>query len=417
MAPHASNALSTRKIKVLRIIARLNIGGPAIHVGLLSKGLDPERFTSLLAAGNLSPHEGDMSYLVDSGDVILVPIPALQREIRASRDLRALIRIFRLLMKEKPDLVHTHTAKAGTIGRVAVFLYNTLFFKHVKTVHTFHGHVFHDYFSPLKSRLFLSVEKILAKKTDAIIAISKTQKEELAERFRIAPAWKIQHVRLGFDLSPFLSCATKRGELRKRIGVDEETLLIAVIGRLVPIKNHRMFLDAARLLSDRFPEKKMRFLIIGDGELRDSLEVYVGQQGLNEHVCFCGWIKEIYTAFADLDILALTSLNEGTPVSIIEAMASSVPVIATDAGGVRDLLGPPQQDADPEDGFTLCERGVLCRVNDPEGLSEGLAYIMENRGKDNEARIRRAHAFAQEQYSSSRLIHDIETLYLELLGK
>ena len=393
MAPTASTVLSTRKIKVLRVIARLNIGGPAIHVSLLTKGLNPDRFTSILAAGNISRHEGDMSYLVDSEEIILAHIPELQREISVSRDLRALIKIFHLLIKEKPDIVHTHTAKAGTIGRLAVFVYNTLLFRHVKTVHTFHGHVFHDYFSPLKSKLFLVVEKILAKGTDAIIAISKTQKEELSETFCIAPASKIKHVNLGFALSPFLSCDAARGELRKRIGVDQETLLIAVIGRLVPIKNHRMFLDAARLLSDRHPEKKLKFLIIGDGELRDSLEAYVDRQGLEEPVVFCGWIKDIHTAFADVDILALTSLNEGTPVSIIEAMASSVPVIATEAGGVGDLLGPPQGDANPGDGFTLCARGVLCQVNDPEGLAKGLGYLVENRGKGNEARINRARAF------------------------
>lgn len=416
MVPNASNDFSSRKIKVLRVIARLNIGGPAIHVALLTKGLDPERFTSLLAAGTISPHEGDMSYLVNPGDGTLVHIPELQRELRGVLDFRALIKMFHLLIREKPDIVHTHTAKAGTVGRLAVFLYNASFFKHVKTVHTFHGHVFHDYFSPLKSNLFLVIEKILAKRTDAIIAISKTQRNELSETFRIAPARKITHVNLGFDLSPFLSCEEKRGDLRQRIGVDEKTLLIAVIGRLVPIKNHRMFLDAAKLLSDRHPEKILKFLIIGDGELRDSLEAYVDRQGLKEHVCFCGWIKEIHAAFADLDVLALTSLNEGTPVSIIEAMASSVPVIATDAGGVRDLLGPPQEDAHPEDGFTLCERGVLCHVNDPEGLAKGIAYLAENRGTGNQARIRRARAFVQEQYSSSRLIHDIETLYLDVIS-
>lgn len=415
MVPEMSNAVPGRKIKVLRIIARLNIGGPAIHVSLLTKGLNPERFTSLLAAGNLSPHEGDMSYLVDPEAMTLVPIPELQREISFSQDIQSLIKLFRLLIKEKPDIVHTHTAKAGTVGRLAVFLYNALLFKHVKTVHTFHGHVFHDYFSPLKSWIFQFVEKALARGTHAIIAISKTQKQELSETFRIAPAWKIRQVNLGFDLSPFLSCSAARGEFRKKIGVDEDTLLIAVIGRLVPIKNHGMFLDAAKMLADRQWEKKLKFLVIGDGELRDSLEAHVKGQGLEEMVRFCGWIQDIHSVFADLDVLALTSLNEGTPVSIIEAMASSVPVIAADAGGVRDLLGPPEEDTQADDGFTLCERGVLCKINDPEGLSKGLTYLIENMGKGNEARMDRARAYVTDWYSSARLMRTMESLYLELM--
>lgn len=392
----------------------MNIGGPAIHVSLLTKGLDPERFASILVTGNISSHEGDMSYLVNQKNMIHRSIPELHREIRPGPDMVAVFKLLRIIVREKPDIVHTHTAKAGTIGRLATFLYNGMFRQRVKTVHTFHGHVFHGYFSKLKTRLFLVVERALAGKTDAIIAISKTQKEELAHTFRIAAAGKIKQVNLGFDLSPFFSCHEARGRFRKRIGVDAGTLLIAVVGRLVPIKNHRMFFDAARNLVERPWEKKLKFLVIGDGELRDWAEAYVRRQGLANHVRFCGWIRDIHTAFADLDVLALTSLNEGTPVSIIEAMASSVPVIATDAGGVRDLLGP-QDDVKAETGFTLCRRGVRCEIDDAEGLSNGLAYLIGGNG-GHEARVERARAFVEDRYSSSRLIHHMESIYTDLTG-
>jgi GT2 family glycosyltransferase/glycosyltransferase involved in cell wall biosynthesis len=406
---------AAQNIKVLRIIARLNIGGPAIHVSLLTRGLNPERFTSLLVTGSISRDEGDMSYLVEPRNVALLHIPELQREIRFIPDIKTLLKLLKLIIREKPDIVHTHTAKAGTIGRLAVILYNALFFKNVKTVHTFHGHVFQDYFGPLKSGLFLYVEKVLAKGTDAIIAISKSQRQELSETFGIAPARKIKHVNLGFDLAPFLSSSASKGEFRKEIGVDEETVLIAVIGRLVPIKNHKMFFDAAKILVDWQMGKSLKFLVIGDGELRDSLERYVDQQGLKEYVCFCGWIRDIHYAFADLDILALTSLNEGTPVSIIEAMASSVPVIATDAGGVRDLLGSLDDDAEAGKEFAVCKRGILCKINDVKSLSKGLAYLVEKNGEKSEARIQRARAFVEEQYSSSQLIHHMESIYLDLM--
>ncbi len=354
-----------------------------------------------------------MSYLVNGRNVTHRSIPELHREVDPRQDLLACYKLLKIMVREKPDIVHTHTAKAGTVGRLATFLYNGIFRRNVKTVHTFHGHVFHGYFGRLKSGLFLAVERALAGRTDAIIAISRTQREELAHTFRIAAPEKIRQVNLGFDLSPFFSCRAVEGRFRDRIGVDEETILIAVIGRLAPIKNHKMFFDAARILAARPWEKKLEFLVIGDGELRDWAEAYVRRQGLADHVRFCGWVKEIHTAFADLDVLALTSLNEGTPVSIIEAMASSVPVVAADAGGVRDLLGP-QEGMKAENGFALCRRGILCRVDDAEGLASGLIHLLENRDGENEARVKRARAFAEEQYSSSRLIHHMESIYEEL---
>ncbi|NVM27039.1 MAG: glycosyltransferase, partial [Desulfobacterales bacterium] len=352
-----------KKIKVLRMIARLNVGGPAIHVHLLTKGLDARKFEPVLVAGKISPQEGDMSYLFDPADKEPIIIPELQREISLRMDLKAFGQIFSRLIQEKPDIVHTHTAKAGSSARLAVAMYNLICGRKVRTVHTFHGHVFEGYFSRAKSLMFVWIERLLARLTDVIIAISDSQKRDLLEKFRIAPAKKINTVELGFDLRPFLGNGVLKGQFRRSLGINDDALVVGIVGRLVPIKNHMMFLKAAKLFLDQNPGVQTKFIVVGDGELRDELETYCQQLGLTTHVRFCGWIRNVPAVYADLDILTLTSTNEGTPVSIIEAMASSVPVIATDAGGVLDLLGPP--DGLPSsDGFVVCERGVLCRKND-----------------------------------------------------
>jgi len=403
-----------RKIKVLRMIARLNIGGPAIHVHLLARGLDAKRFESVLVAGKISPKEGDMGYLFDSMDRKPIIIPELQREISLKMDLKALSRIFNRLRQERPDIVHTHTAKAGSSARLAVLMYNLVYGKKVRTVHTFHGHVFEGYFSKARSLLFVWIERFLARLTDAIIAISETQKRDLSERLHIAPAKKINTVELGFDLKPFLGSQVLKGQFRQSLGINEDTLLIGIIGRLVPIKNHIMFFQAAKLFLKQNPEVQAKFIVVGDGELRDELEAYCKDLGLGIHVIFCGWIRNVHLVYADLDILALTSTNEGTPVSIIEAMASSVPVIATDAGGVLDLLGPPYG-APSSDGYAMCERGILCRKNDPSGFARGLKYIIKGDFRERHKRLLRARSFVRKRFSEERLLHDIESLYLDLM--
>jgi len=403
-----------RKIKILRVIARLNIGGPSIHVHLLTKGLDAKKFEPILVAGKISPQEGDMSYLFDSANKEPIIIPELQREISLRMDLKAFQRIFSRLLKEKPDIVHTHTAKAGSSARLAVLMYNLISGKRVRTVHTFHGHVFEGYFSRAKSFLFVWIERIMAKETDVLVAISETQKKELADKYRIAPSKKIKRVELGFDLKPFLNGKALKGHFRREIGIDEDTILIGIVGRLVPVKNHSMFLKVAKILLEQNHGIRVKFIVVGDGELRDKLEDYCEKMRLSSYVHFCGWMRNLPFLYADLDILTLTSLNEGTPVSIIEAMASSVPVISTNAGGVLDLLGPP--DGSPlSNGFVVHEHGILCRKNDAFGFANGLKYLLEIDIKEKEERLARARFFVEHKFSEKRLIHDIESLYLELM--
>jgi len=405
-----------KKIKILRMIARLNVGGPAIHVHLLTKGIDPDRFQSLLVTGKISPQEGDMSYLFDSLDKKPIIIPELQREISLMLDLKALIRIFKILRREKPDVIHTHTAKAGTSARLAAMTYNLVSDKKVKLVHTFHGHVFEGYFSRKKSLMFIWIERLLARGTDVIIAISETQKTALADKHRIAPAEKIKIIPLGFDLESFLHCSALKGQFRKSLGLEDDVVLIGIIGRMVPIKHHKMFFKAARIFVEENPGIRVKFIVVGDGELRDDLETYCQKFGMAEKVHFCGWMKDLPPVYADLDILALTSMNEGTPVSIIESMAASVPVISTDVGGVRDLLGA-EDGSPPSDGFKICERGILCQKNDAKGLANGLTYLTVNHTRENQELLTRARLFVEKKFSQKRLLNDIESLYLDLMGK
>ena len=404
------------KIKVLRIIARLNIGGPAIHVALLTQGLNPTRFQSTLVAGKVSPFEGNMSYVVDASDGKPIIISELQRDLNFIKDVKSFFQVLKTLNQEKPDIVHTHTAKAGAIGRIAVFVHNLVHRRKVRVVHTFHGHVFRGYFGKLKSVFFAWAERMLAKITDCIIAISESQKRELCGNYRIAPASKIRTVELGFDLEPFFSPPLLKGQFRRSFGIDSKTILVGIVGRLVPIKNHKVFFRSARIFLDNNSDIDVKFLVIGDGELRDDLMAYCEQQGISDYVRFCGWNRDLPNVYADLDILALTSINEGTPVSLIEAMACSVPVIATDAGGVRDLLGAPVQHMSPN-GFQVYERGILCEQGDAGGFAEGLKYLVENHTRLKGEMSACARLFVGQNFSKVRLLHDIESLYLELMGK
>jgi len=404
------------KIKILRIITRMNIGGPAIHVNLLNNGLDSERFESKLVAGNISPQEGDMTYLLKHHSEKPIIIPELQREINIGNDLRSIVRILKIIHQEKPDIVHTHTAKAGLCARTAAFLFNLFSCNKVKTVHTFHGHVFEGYFNRSVSRAFILIERVLSRITDVIVTISNTQKNELSNKYRIATADKIETIQLGFQLNPFLASNRLQGQLRHRLGIDDKMILIGIVGRLVPIKNHVMFLNAVKIFLEQNSDVNVKFIVVGDGELRNVLEKYCKKQSISDQVCFCGWVKDVYSVYADLDILALTSINEGTPVSVIEAMASSVPVIATDVGGVKDLMASPDGEITPN-GFWTCERGILCQNNDAISFAEGLKYLMENCANKNSQRIAKARDFVTQYYSHERLLKDMESLYNDLMNR
>jgi glycosyltransferase involved in cell wall biosynthesis len=441
-----------RKIKVFRIIARLNIGGPSIHTVLLTEGLDKNRFDSILLTGSVDDREGDMRYFAEERSVKPIFIPEMSREISWKNDLKTFWRIFKTIRKEKPDLVHTHTAKAGTIGRGAAILIKVqesivrrlrkLFFcknsqltahnPKMKILHTFHGHIFHGYFNPFKTKFFLFIERLLAMFTDKIIVLSNQQFKELCYRYKIASPDKFVIIPLGLDIDKFLQCDTKKGQLRKELGVDEQILLVGIVGRLVPIKNHRMFLDAvAEVIKPKTrgisKTPSVRFIIVGDGELRRELEVYTEKLGIEDDIIFTGWREDLDVIYADLDIVALTSLNEGTPVSLIEAMASGKPIISTNTGGILDLVARGQRSAvsrkneDKKIGagissprYRIYEGGILVEPGDGYGFAEALKLLLSNKelrkNMGDEGR-----RFVKEKYRKERLFRDIEDLYFKMV--
>jgi glycosyltransferase involved in cell wall biosynthesis len=409
-------------MKILRIIARLNVGGPARHVVWLTDGLRANGYETLLVTGVVPPGEDDMTYFAQSAGVTPHLIPQMSREI-SLRDALASWKLFRLMLRERPDLVHTHTAKAGTVGRVAGLLYRWLTPaalvgkpRACRFVHTYHGHVFHSYYGPTKTRFFLTIERALARLvTDRIIVVSEQQRREINEDFRVGRPGQIVVVPLGLDLSLFSDWQGKRRRLREELSASDDELLIGIVGRLTQIKNHAMFLCAAARMKElnRSAEDKrrMRFVIIGDGHLRGPLEEQARALGLGDDVVFLGTREDPEYFYPALDVVALTSHNEGTPLTLIEAMANQRPVVATDVGGVVDLLGAKLADGD---GYIECERGISAKSGDVEGFAQGLTRLVQDEGLGKELG-RRGQEFVARNYAKERLINDISNLYDQLL--
>jgi glycosyltransferase involved in cell wall biosynthesis len=405
-------------MKVLRIIARLNVGGPARHVVWLTEGLRHD-YQTLLVAGVVPPGEDDMSYVAANAGIEPVILREMSREI-SLKDAVTVWKLFRLMLRERPDIVHTHTAKAGTVGRVAGLLYRWLTPASLigrprccRFVHTYHGHVFHSYYSPGKTRLFLAVEKFLARlATDRIVVISRQQRREINENFRVGRSHQFAVIPLGIDLSVYADGRTRRDAFRQEVNAGPDEVLIGIVGRLTGIKNHQGFLDAAAQLK-KISGAKVRFLVIGDGGLRPQLEAHANELGLRDEVLFLGSRADTENFYPCLDIVALTSLNEGTPLSLIEAMANERPVIATAVGGVVDLLGPKTSSAD---GFHICERGVLVEGKDAETFARGLELLITNESVRQEIATR-GREFVEKHYSKDRLLSDIASLYKQLMSE
>lgn len=407
-------------MKIVRIIARLNVGGPAKHVVWLNEALQDDDFKSVLVTGRVPVGEEDMSYFADQNGIKPIFIEQMSREL-SPQDAISLWKIYRQLINEKPDIIHTHTAKAGTVGRVAGFLYRWLTPKtligqprKVKIIHTFHGHIFHGYYSDLKTKIFLFIEKTLAKfATDKIIVISDQQRSEISGEFKVGKNKQFEVIRLGLDLKAFENWEAKKSILRKEIGVENDELLVGLVGRLTEIKNHEMFLRVAKSYQDDTKKSdipKLKFVIIGDGHLREQLEQKCIELGIENTVKFLGNRNDADVFYAGLDIVALTSLNEGTPLSLIEAMANDKPIISTSVGGVVDLLGNVYEEIE---GFKVCERGIRVESKDSENFYKGLKYLAENEKWRNEF-TKNGKEFVLNNYDKSRLISDIKELYKDL---
>jgi len=411
-------------MKVVRVIARLNVGGPAKHVVWLTKGLQSAACNGVLVAGTVPPGEDDMAYFATELGVTPILLPEMSREISV-KDALVIWKLYRLLKRERPDIIHTHTAKAGTVGRVAGMLYRWLtpaaFLGHARAcrlVHTYHGHIFHGYYGPLKTRIFLSIEKALAKlTTDCIIVVSEQQRREINEEFGVGRADQFRVIPLGIDISAFANGKERGQSFRDEFGVGTEDLLVGIVGRLTEIKNHELFLRAAALFkknsSAHSPKVRVRFMVVGDGTLRGRLEQQAASLGLTEDVIFTGNRRDLQNVYPALDIVALTSRNEGTPLTLIEAMANARSVISTAVGGVVDLLG----DRQPQEGsesFTLCLRGISVPPEDASAFAAGLARLVADATLRRETG-ERGLQFVASNYSVERLTNDIKKLYEDLM--
>ena len=404
-------------IRILRIIARLNIGGPAIQAICLSDHLSREGYKTLLVTGKVAPHEGNMAYFAKEKGVEPVILPEMVREINPLGDTRSLLALRKIIKRFKPHIIHTHTAKAGTLGRLAGFSINMArrSEERFRLVHTFHGHTFHSYFGSLKTRLFIQIEKGLSRFTDRIIVVSPLQQRDICWKYEIAPTEKVKMIPLGFDLSDFTEKRSHGRRIREKyLSHDShETLLAGVIGRLTEVKNHRVLLNAVKCLKAMGKSEHFKFLIVGDGELRQDLITCAREVGVQDSVVFTGWQRDMPSIYNALDIVALTSLNEGTPVTLIEGMARARPVIATDVGGVRDLMGVVDEKS--SDGYKLAQHGILVPSGEGEVLARALVFLLENK-RACEDMAERGRQFVLNQYSMQRLVKDIKSLYKEILS-
>lgn len=386
-----------RKIKVVRIINRFNIGGPTFNATFLTKFLGDE-FETTLIGGVPDEGEKDSLHILKEYGVEPIVIPDIQRSLSLTSDYKAYKKIKRILQEIQPDIVHTHASKAGFLGRAAA-----ISLKIPVVVHTFHGHVFHSYFGSVKTQLFKQIERYLAKRSTGIIAISDLQKNELTEIHKIAPTSKVKVIPLGFDLKKFAeNKVEKRIQIRTQYNIQDNEVAIAIIGRLAPVKDHAYFLDVIEGLLKK-TAVPIKVFIVGDG-----LEKEIIQQRVDEInakypnvLLMTSWVLDIASFDQGMDIICLTSKNEGTPVSIIEAQAAGLPVVSTDVGGVRDIL---------EDG----EAGFVIKKENIETYIDKLRLLVED------SSLRRKFSIFGEQnvmekFSYQRLVNDMSSYYKSLL--
>lgn len=394
-----------KKIKILRIINRFNLGGPTFNAAYLTKYIGDE-FETLLIGGEKDETEESSTFILDSLGLTPTIIPEMKREIGFKEDKIAYKKLKDIIKEFQPDIVHTHASKAGTLGRMAAYKC-----KVPVIVHTFHGHVFHSYFGKTKTVFYKNIERYLAKKTTKIIAISDIQKSELTQQHKICNKNKVAVVPLGFDLSRFQEdYESKRADFRKHYLLEDNEIAIGIIGRLVPIKNHTLFLKAINQLLKK-TTKKIRVFIIGDGEEKENLIQYCKEFNLdftefNKQkkkviITFTSWIKNVDWANAGLDIIALSSLNEGTPVSLIEAQAANNPIVTTNVGGVENVV-------------LKDKTGFIVSSGNNQAFFEALLKLVENDALRKQM-SEKGWEFVKEKFHYERLVNDMRELYFSLI--
>ena len=393
--------------KVLRIINRFNLGGPTFNAAYLTKYMAPE-FETLLIGGSNDQTEESSMFIVEKLGLEPVLIPQMQRSLGVKNDWIAYQKIKRIIKEFKPDIVHTHASKAGALGRICAKMQSV-----PVIVHTFHGHVFDAYFGSAKAKVFINIERVLAKMSTKIIAISDIQRNDLMYKYGICRQDKIETIHLGFDLTRFFeNTEEKRRQFRRLHNINDDEVAIVITGRVVPIKNHDLFVDAVKYVSER-TTKKIKIFVVGDGENMEALQQKITDTGFdwaykptepaNALFSLLSWRKDIDVINAGVDIVALTSLNEGTPVSIIEAQASSKPIISTNVGGVSDIVIPNQT-------------AYLAESGNVEDFGEKLLQLVESEElRQKFSQQGREHVL--EKFHYQRLVNEMSALYRRLLEK
>ncbi len=391
-------------IKVLRIINRFNLGGPTYNAAYLTKYL-PAEYTTLLVGGVHEKHEIDSLHIVKSLGIEPVIIPEMSRSIHPLNDFKAYRKIKQIIKAFKPDIVHTHASKAGLLGRMAAIQENVPII-----VHTFHGHVFRSYFNPFVTKVFIGIEKYLANKSSTIVAVSELQKNEITEQFRVVSEQKCFVIPLGLDLKKFSeNKEEKRIQFRNLHNISKDCVVIGIVGRLAPIKNHHLILKAFKLLKSRI-EKKMELLIVGDGDMRPELVQFTQQLQLKYRtnandtpadVYFTSWIKEMDEAYSGMDVVALCSKNEGTPVSLLEAQASGKVVVSTNVGGVKDIVHP--------------DAGFIVNDFTEDSFADALQKAINEYEERNKIIEKKVSPLIIQQYSYEMLVSRMDALYKSLL--
>jgi glycosyltransferase involved in cell wall biosynthesis len=390
--------LAEQRVKVLRVIARLNVGGPALHVAYLSAGLAERGYDTTLVAGTVGRGEEPMASSAEELGVPIETLEELHREISPLRDARAVLRLARIIRRERPTILHTHTAKAGAVGRIAALLAGDA--RPPIVVHTFHGHVLRGYFGPLKTFAFRTLERWLARATTALVAVSPEVRDDLVA-LRVAPASKFVVVRLGIELGRRVGAdPNARRETRRLVGLSHDSFVVGWVGRMTAVKRTEEVVRALRKLVDSGVDAYL--CLVGDGPDREELEEYAHRLGVIKRCLFVGYQEDVSRFYNAIDVLLLPSANEGTPVSVIEALAAERPAVATRVGGVPDVI------RDGVDGFLV-----------EAGDTAGLAARLEELASDPERRARMGAAGRSrvlQRYAVARLIDDIDRLYRSLLS-
>jgi len=378
------------KIKVLHIITRLDYGGSAENTFLTVKNLNKEKFETKVITG----------YSSRTIEVILVK--ELRREINIFFDILAFIKLYWILKKEKPDIVHTHTSKAGILGRWVSFILRTTNYKlrTIKIVHTPHGHVFYGYFNPIITRFFIILEKITAYITDYIISLTIKEKEENI-KYGIGKKSKIVPIYSGIDKEKLKEIKLNKEEKKKELGISGEKIIIGTAGRLEKVKGYTFLIKAAKIVIETILGKDILFLIAGDGSLKEKLKQESISLGISEKIMFLGWRKDVFEIINTFDIFVLPSLNEGMGRVLLEAMLLGKPIIASDTGGIPELV---------KDGIN----GFLFPTGDYKKLAEKIIFLIKNPAVAKEMEKKGKEKAEKEEFSLAGMVKRIENLYEKL---